>query len=93
MANTVPTAADTDETFDEMSDEELDAYFAATDYFVAAEDGRRMFDGATRKYMGMSGEEFLRRWDEGEFTDLYDKPGYWYVGYLVSLRSFAEQEP
>ena len=62
-------------------------------YIVTPEAGRRMYDEAVRKYMGMSGEEFLRRWDAGEFHELYDDSEHWYVGYLVDIRSLAEQEP
>ena len=71
--------------------EELDQ--ADTAPFVTPEKGRQMFDAAVRRYMGMGGEEFLRRWDSGEFRELYDEPDHWYVGYLIDLRSFAEQEP
>lgn len=61
-------------------------------YIVTPREGRRMYDEAVRKYMNMSGEEFLRRWDAGEWHELYDKSGYWYIGYLVDSRPFAEQE-
>lgn len=61
-------------------------------YILTPEEGRQMYDEAVRRYMGMSGEEFLRRWDAGEFHELYDDSDHWYVGYLVDIRSFAEQE-
>lgn len=35
-------------------------------------EGRVLFDEAAQRYMGMSGDEFLRRWDAGE----YDEPKY-----------------
>lgn len=62
-------------------------------YEITAAQGRRWFDDAVRKYMQMSGEEFLRRWDAGEWHDLYDDSDHWYIGYLVDIRPFAEQEP
>jgi hypothetical protein len=32
-------------------------------------EGAEMFDQVTRQKMGMSGTEFLRRWDAGEWTE------------------------
>lgn len=33
------------------------------------EEGRKFFDAAARRFLGISGEEFLRRWDAGEFDE------------------------
>jgi hypothetical protein len=40
-------------------------------------DAAEAFDRAARREMGISGEDFLRRWDAGEWadTDLDDVPG------------------
>lgn len=35
--------------------------------FVSIEEGRRIFDRRARMELGISGEEFLRRWDSGEY--------------------------
>ncbi|MGH2610793.1 MAG: hypothetical protein ACRDHF_17065 [Tepidiformaceae bacterium] len=35
--------------------------------FVSREEGVAMFDREARRLMGMSGEEFLRKWDAGDF--------------------------
>ena len=32
-------------------------------------EGRRLFDRAARRNLGISGDEFLRRWDAGEYRD------------------------
>lgn len=61
-------------------------------YIITPRQGRIWFDQAVRKRMGMSGEEFLRRVDAGEWDEVWDKPGYLHIGFLASLRSFAEQE-
>ena len=37
--------------------------------FLSPEDGRKMFDEAARKYVGMSGEEFLERYRAGALPD------------------------
>ena len=44
--------------------------------FISAAEAHEIFDYQARRLMGMSGEEFLRRWDEGEFRDLFDKRGH-----------------
>ena len=36
---------------------------------LTAEEGRELFDKAARKRLGISGEEFLRRLDAGEYRD------------------------
>ena len=36
------------------------------------EETRRAFDAETRRLVGMSGDEFIRRWDAGEFGALAD---------------------
>jgi hypothetical protein len=35
---------------------------------------RDAFDDLAQKLMQMSGAEFIRRWDAGEFTDIADDP-------------------
>lgn len=36
---------------------------------LTAEEGRELFDRAARRYLNMSGDEFIRAWDAGEFDD------------------------
>lgn len=36
------------------------------------EETRQAFDAQARQLMGMSGEEFIRRWDAGEFAAVAD---------------------
>jgi hypothetical protein len=36
------------------------------------EEGRAIFDEAVRRAMGYSGEEFIRRWEAGEFANIPD---------------------
>jgi hypothetical protein len=40
--------------------------------WLTPEESRRQFDELARDRVGMSGEEFLRRLDAGEFLDLPD---------------------
>lgn len=37
--------------------------------FLSEEESRRLFDEIARRYLGLSGEEFCRRWERGEYTD------------------------
>jgi hypothetical protein len=49
---------------------------------LSDEEGRRLFDRAARRYLNMSGEEFLRRWDAGEL-DEDDRPEVTTVAMLI----------
>ncbi len=40
---------------------------------ITKEEGRELFDRNARHYLGISGEEFLRRWDAGEYDDPDDR--------------------
>ena len=42
-------------------------------HWISDEDARARFDAEARRVMGMSGEEFLRRYDAGDFTDVHDE--------------------
>ncbi|MBA2693980.1 MAG: hypothetical protein H0U65_16055 [Rubrobacter sp.] len=40
---------------------------------LSREEGRELFDRQARRYLDMSGDEFLRKWDAGEFGDPDDR--------------------
>lgn len=40
--------------------------------WLTPEETRVEFDAEARRVMGMSGEEFLRRYDAGDFGDVHD---------------------
>ena len=42
-------------------------------YEITPEEEREQFEALVRKWMGISGEEFLRRLDAGEYDEIYDK--------------------
>ena len=69
-----------------------DEEIAGDDYVIGAEEGRRMFDAAVRRRLGISGDEFIRRWDAGEYDEIWDSPGHLHIGDLASLIPFARQE-
>jgi hypothetical protein len=62
------------------------------DYFIGTEEGRRTFDAAVRRRLGISGEEFISRWEAGEYDEIWDTPGHLHIGYLASLIPFARQD-
>jgi hypothetical protein len=39
----------------------------------SAEEGWELFDRQARRFLGMDGEEFLNRWDAGDFGDPDDR--------------------
>jgi hypothetical protein len=42
----------------------------APEHYRTAEESREVFDRATHRYLGMSGDEFVAAWDAGEFEDV-----------------------
>lgn len=54
--------------------------------FLTQEEAREMFDQQARRELNMSGEEFLRAWNAGEFDDDPDRPE---VMRVVMLLPFA----
>lgn len=63
------TQAENDASVDGL-DEDLKSFL------VTPEEGMRMFDEEARRRLGISGEEFLRRWDAGEYLpEPDDHPG------------------
>jgi hypothetical protein len=60
--------------------------------YISAAEAREIFDYQARKAMGMSGEEFLRRWDDGEFRELFDKRGHEELTSLVMMMGFGRAQ-
>jgi hypothetical protein len=59
---------------------------------ISAAEAREVFDYQARKLVGMSGEEFLRRWEEGEFRDLFDKCGHEDLTHLVMMMGLGRAQ-
>ncbi len=51
-----------------------------------------MFDRQARRLLGLSGTEFLKRWDAGLYRDVEDTPEGRKVGYLALLIPFGRQQ-
>jgi hypothetical protein len=55
--------------------------------FLSEEDSRRLFDEIAQRYLGLSGEEFRRRWERGDYADTCELPE---VMPVAILRRLAE---
>jgi hypothetical protein len=58
---------------------------------LTPEEGSALFDREARETLGISGEEFLRRWDAGEYRPIPDTPEGWKIGRLVMMIPFARR--
>jgi hypothetical protein len=56
---------------------------------LTPEEGHQFFDEQARRRLGISGEEFLRRLDAGEYQDIPDDPKHWPIIELSMLQDFA----
>ena len=56
---------------------------------LSTEEAVRLFDARARFHLDIGGEEFLRRWREGEFAGKSDHPG---IASLVMLLPLVDEE-
>jgi hypothetical protein len=55
------------------------------EFLFPVEEGRRIFEREVREKLNISGEEFIRRWDSGEYEDIEDIPENWHILHLSFL--------
>lgn len=67
-------------------------FFEPEVVWVCPEEGRRMFDEVAREWAGMSGDEFIRRYEAGEYADMVESEDNRYVVELVLMIPFARQK-
>jgi hypothetical protein len=60
--------------------------------YITPEEGRQMFEVLAQEQMGMSGEEFIRRWEAGEYDEIADKAGHRHIMELALMIPLARQE-
>lgn len=58
-------------------------------HFVTREEGIALFDQEAQKTLGISGDEFLQRWDAGEYWPVPDTTAGRAIGRLATLIPFA----
>ena len=52
---------------------------------LSDDEGKALLDEAARRYLGMSGVDFLMAWDSGRFKDDPDRPEVMRVAMLIPL--------
>jgi hypothetical protein len=57
----------------------IESESAGDDFIMPKEEALAFFEREIQRLMGMSGEEFIRRYDAGEYNDLEDIPENWHV--------------
>ncbi len=87
----------TDEDADDPFDPRLDPdRYEGVHFVTSIEEAREIFDQQVMYELGISGEEFLRRWDAGEygsFADIPDAPDGWRIRRLVNVIPTIRFEP
>lgn len=72
-------------------EQEEDPYAIEGIHLLTAEEGYAFFDHQSRILLGVSGEEFLRRWDAGEYGPVPDTAEGRKLGRLVMMMPVARQ--
>jgi len=57
----------------------------ATPQGLSQEEGRALLDSQARYYLNMSGDDFVRAWNAGEFDDNPDRPEVMRVAMLIGF--------
>jgi hypothetical protein len=68
-----------------------DAGYEAIEW-IDEEQASILFDALVRDLMHISGDEFIRRWDAGEYAPLIEDPAHAEVVYLAGLIPFARPD-
>ena len=53
--------------------------------YLTGEEARAYFEDEVQRELGISGDEFLRRLDAGEYDAIYDDPDHREIGHLEML--------
>lgn len=79
-----------------LSLEELEQRARASDVpgtlIVSPDEWYALFDDAVRKYMDMSAEEFIARWEAGEYDQIADTAGHRHIIELASYIPTLERQ-
>lgn len=62
-------------------------------HFLNPEEGRELFDREAQRLFGIAGDEFLRRWDGGEYRPIPDTPEGRKLGRMYTLMGFVRRFP
>jgi hypothetical protein len=61
-------------------------------YILSPEEGRAYFEEAIPRILGTSAEEFLQRYDAGEYANLPDTPEHWPIERAIFLIPLARPD-
>ena len=67
-------------------------YQAETPSVASPAEGRKLFHRQARRLLGLSGEEFLRRWDASDYGNIPDAPESRGIMSGVYLIAFGRQD-
>lgn len=73
----VMSTRSTDKTYTDDEDDLVDIF--------SDEEAAALFERMAQHYLSISGEEFLRRWDTGYYSDDPDRPGIMDMAMLIPL--------
>jgi hypothetical protein len=59
---------------------------------LTLEEGRVLLDKQARRYLNMSGDEFVKRWEAGEFDDDPDRPEIMRVAMLIPFAKNGRED-
>lgn len=62
-------------------------------HILSEEEAWEFFNDQAQRILGISGEEFLRRWDRGDYRPVPDTPEGWPIAGLVMLMPVGRPQP
>lgn len=60
-------------------------------HYLTPDEAWQMFDDNAQRLLGISGEEFVRRWEAGEYYHNDDMPNHSAIISVAMMRPFAKQ--
>lgn len=68
---------------------ESDELGESGNFIMPPEEARAFFEREVRRLVGMSGDEFIRRYDAGEYAEIEDVPENWKIFEAAFLIGFG----
>ena len=62
----------------------------AGNFIMSPEEARAFFEREVQRLVGMSGDEFIRRYDAGEYAEIEDVPENWNIFRAAFLIGFGK---
>lgn len=68
------------------------AEYPNSEWIISKAEGRALFESEVQRRLGISSEEFFRRWDEGEYLDTPDTPEFREIYHVAMLIPFGRSD-